>query len=68
MCWYLLYLGGLDDSYNARNHILEYAPVTEEWVQIGNMRELQLLVTILSVTNKMILFKWGAVTNIWMCD
>ena len=31
--------GGADDWDNTSNDILEYDPETEEWTQIGTMRE-----------------------------
>ena len=33
------YSGGWDDSNNALSDILEYYPKTEEWTQVGTMRE-----------------------------
>ena len=34
-----LHSGGVDDRNIANNDILEYDPETEEWTQIGTMRE-----------------------------
>merc|ERR1712066_331703 len=35
----VLMFGGYDASYSTRNDILEYDPVTEEWQEVGQMKE-----------------------------